>query len=214
MPKEIHDSGVSHVRFSGSLARFSVDNRLSREQTSRKTVPLPSGHSKHSENLERRNRMKNTPPTSKLIAALSRRRFFGRAAGVGGAFLLSSSIPGKVWADEESRCDSPGLCDFPLPIPHINVPPPGGAHFYFPGPVDGSSVPTDPSGVHPEGRDPIVIFNFRGFIGAADLGLTGTGTDLTTGEMAPYQFHADMRFMHGRFVGTDGIERRASFAFV
>jgi hypothetical protein len=59
-----------------------------------------------------------------------------------------------------------------------------------------------------------VIFNFQGFIGQADMKLTGTGTDLTTGATAPYQFHTDMRFMNGAFVGTDGIQRKASFAFV
>ena len=158
--------------------------------------------------------MNSTSPTSKLIAALSRRSFFGSAAAAGGAALLSSSVPAKVWADDASPCDLPGLCDFPVPIPHINVPPPGGAHFYFAGPVDGSAVAADPSGAHPEGRDPSVIFNFKGFIGQADMDLTGTGTDLTTGAMAPYLFHTDMRFMHGKFVGTDGIVRHASFAFV
>jgi hypothetical protein len=159
--------------------------------------------------------MKSTSPASKLVAALSRRSFFGRAAIAGGAVLLGSNIPGKVWADDASPCGSPGLCDFPVPIPHINQPaPPGGAHFYFAGPVDGSPVATDPSGAHPEGRDPSVIFNFKGFIGQADLNLTGTGTDLTTGQSAPYKFHTDMRFMHGVFVGTDEIERSASFAFV
>jgi len=156
--------------------------------------------------------MKSTSPTSKLIAELSRRSFFARAATAGGAVLLSSNDPAKVWADDDTS--SCGLCNFPVPIPHINMPPPGGAHFYFPGPVDGSAVATDPSGAHPEGRDPSVIFNFEGFIGAADLNLTGTGTDLTTGATAPYQFHIDMRFMNGVFVGTDGIQRKASFAFV
>ena len=155
--------------------------------------------------------MKSTSPTSKLIAGLSRRSFFVRAGAAGGAVLLSSSVPGKVWADDGSSC---GLCDFPVPIPHINVPPPGGAHFYFAGPVDGSIVATDPSGAHPEGRDPSIIFNFKGFIGQADLVLTGTGTDLNTGATGPYQFHTDMRFMKGVFVGTDGTERKASFAFV
>jgi hypothetical protein len=155
--------------------------------------------------------MINKSPGSKLIAALSRRSFFGHAAVAGGAVLLGSSIPNKAWAQDEGL---PGVCDFPVPIPHINTPPPGGAHFYFPGPVDGSAVATDPSGAHPEGRDPSVIFNFKGFIGAADLNLSGTGTDLTTGESAPYTFHTDMRFMRGVFVGTDEIERRASFAFV
>jgi hypothetical protein len=80
--------------------------------------------------------------------------------------------------------------------------------------VDGSAVATDPSGAHPEGRDPSIIFNFKGFIGQADLLLTGTGTDLNTGATGPYQFHTDMRFMKGVFVGTDGTERKASFAFV
>ena len=155
--------------------------------------------------------MKSTSPTSKLIAGFSRRSFFVRAGAAGGAVLLSSSVPGKVWADDGSSC---GLCDFPEPIPHINVPPPGGAHFYFAGPVDGSAVATDPTGAHPEGRDPSIIFNFKGFIGQADLLLTGTGTDLNTGATGPYQFHTDMRFMKGVFVGTDGTERKASFAFV
>jgi hypothetical protein len=155
--------------------------------------------------------MMDKSPDSKLIAALSRRSFFGHAAIAGGSVLLGSSITNKAWAEDEGLC---GVCDFPVPIPHINTPPPGGAHFYFPGPVDGSAVATDPSGVHPEGRDPSVIFNFKGFIGAADLELSGTGTDLTTGQSAPYTFHTDMRFMRGVFVGTDEIARRGSFAFV
>src|SRR5213593_4695872 len=172
--------------------------------------------------------MKSTSPASKLIAGVSRRSFFSRAAVASSAVLLGSSIPGQVRADdekkdkgkdkdkdkEESRCGVPGLCDFPVPIPHINTPPPGGAHFYFPGSVDGSAAATDPSGPHPEGRDPSVIFNFKGFVGVADLDLTGTGTDLQTGASVPYGFHTDMRFMHGVFVGTDLIERQGSFVFV
>jgi len=157
--------------------------------------------------------MKSSSP-SKLIAALSRRSFFGRAAVASGAALLGSVIPRKAWADDDDHCGSSGLCDFPVPIPHINIPPPGGAHFYFQGPVSGAAVPSDPSGAHPEGRDPSVIFNFKGFVGQGDFNLTGTGTDLTTGQTAPYLFHTDMRFMHGVFVGTDGVTRKGSFAFV
>jgi hypothetical protein len=153
---------------------------------------------------------------SKLIAALSRRSFFSRAAVASGAALLGSSVPREAWAedDDDGGCGSPGRCDFPVPIPHINTPPPGGAHFYFPGPVSGAAAPTDPSGAHPQGRDLSVIFNFKGFVGQADFNLTGTGTDLTTGQTAPYLFHTDMRFMHGVFLGTDGVERKGSFAFV
>jgi hypothetical protein len=159
--------------------------------------------------------MKRTSPASKFVAALSRRSFFGRAAVAGSAVLLGSSIPGKIRADDEDEDNkSSGRCNIPVPIPHINTPPPGGGHFYFPGPVGGAAVPTDPSGAHPEGRDPSVIFNFSGFIGSADLILTGTGTDLKTGAKAPYQFHTDMRFMTGKFVGTDLTERKGSFVFV
>ena len=140
--------------------------------------------------------MRTVSTASKLMAALSRRSFFGRAAMAGGAVLLGSSIPSKVWAQDEGL---PGLCDLPVPIPHITSPP--GAHFFFPAPVS-------------TGADPSVIFNFKGFIGQADLTLTGTGTDLTTGASAPYHFHTDMRFMHGVFVGTDQEERHATFAFV
>jgi len=154
--------------------------------------------------------MKSTSPASKLFARLSRRSFFGSAAAAGGAVLLGSSMPGKVWADDDDG--SSALCNLPVPIPHINTPP--GARFYFPGSVHGTAAATDPSGAHPEGRDPSVIFNFKGFIGSADLILTGTGTDLTTGETKPYTFHTDMRFMHGRFVGTDLVPRRGTFAFI
>src|SRR5438105_13412454 len=58
----------------------------------------------------------------KFSGAMSRRGFFGRAAVAGGAVLLGPSFPGKAWAQEEGLS---GLCDFPVPIPHINTPPPG-----------------------------------------------------------------------------------------
>ena len=155
--------------------------------------------------------MKEISPGWPSLAPLSRRGFFARAAATGGAALLASGLPAEVTAQDLGL---PGLCDYPLPIPHINIPPPGGAHFYFPGPVSGAAASTDPSGAHPEGRDPSLIFNFKGFVGLGNFDLTGTGTDLTTGDTAPYTFHTDMRFMDGVFVGTDGIERRAAFVFV
>jgi hypothetical protein len=155
--------------------------------------------------------MRTPSPGSKRVAGLSRRSFFGRAAATSGAVLLSSNVPAKLWAQDEGL---PGLCDFPLPIPHINTPPPGGGHFYFPAPVSGAAAPTDPSGAHAEGRDPSVIFNFKGFVGLGDFDLSGTGTDLTTGQSAAYTFHTDMRFMDGVFVGTDGVERKGAFIFV
>jgi hypothetical protein len=152
----------------------------------------------------RRINVKNERSESTL--PMSRRSFFGgAAAAAGGAVLLDSVIPPKVWADENAgTCGSPGLCDFPVPIPHVAAP---GLHFFFPGPVEGVDADT--------GHDPSLIFNFRGFIGQADfVPILGTGIDLSTGATAPYTFHADMRFMSGAFVGTDGHERRGSFLFV
>ncbi|PYQ07396.1 MAG: hypothetical protein DMF82_03955, partial [Acidobacteria bacterium] len=64
------------------------------------------------------------------------------------------------------------------------------------------------------GRDPSTIFDVDGVIGEADVSLTGTGTDTTTGQSAPYSFDADMRFMAGRFVGTDGALHTGAFVFI
>ncbi len=59
-----------------------------------------------------------------------------------------------------------------------------------------------------------MITDFRGVIGQADLLLIGTGTDLGTGDSAPYNFHTDMRFMNGEFVAADGETHNGAFAFI
>jgi hypothetical protein len=106
------------------------------------------------------------------------------------------------------------VCEMPNPIPHVFTNPFGNFHFFFPAPVEGTAAPTDPTGAHANGRDPSVIYNFRGLIGQADLNLTGAGTNLSTGATVPYAFHTDMRFMKGEFVGTDGRTRRGAFVFI
>lgn len=147
----------------------------------------------------------NTNSHNSKPATVSRRGFLGRAAVTGGAVLLGSGLPARVWADQSpGGCGAPGLCDFPVPIPHFTSPP--GQHFFFPGPVEGVDAN--------HGHDPSVIFNFQGFIGQADLTLSGTGTDLHSGATGVYQFHTDMRFMDGVFIGTDGMERQGAFAFI
>ena len=147
---------------------------------------------------------------------VSRRQFFGASAGA----VLGSGLWTPAWSDDDretelGKRDKP--CPAADPIPHLFVPPPAPCervHFYFPGPVEGTPFPTDPTGEHLEGRDPSTIFNFDGVIGVADLNLTGTGTDTTTGDSAPYDFHTDMRFIMGRFVATDGRVHKGSFAFI
>jgi len=117
-------------------------------------------------------------------------------------------------ADEED--ESEGHCGVPLPIPQItSAPPPAPAHFFFPGPVDGSAAPnTDPHGVEPNGRDPSTITNFEGFIGNVDLTFSGIGTDTETGTTSPYDFHTDTRFMKGVFIGSDERRHHGAFAFI
>jgi len=144
-------------------------------------------------------------------------------AGVaGGGLLLGSAFPLTTFADDDDEhAESFGageLCSSPDPIPHVNEAVLAGfgvkAHFFFPGPVEGTAAPSDPTGPHPGGRDPSAIYNFKGFIGGAELNLTGTGTDLTTGKSDRYSFHTDSRFMSGEFLGTDGRKHRGSFAFI
>ena len=152
--------------------------------------------------------MRNESLTRFLRGGISRRNLVHGTMAAGGVLGARLWKPARALAQDQGL---PGLCDFPDPIPHVNS---RGTHFYFPGPVSGAAVPTDPLGAQPGGRDPSVIFNFKGIVGQGDFNLTGTGIDLTTGATALYTFHTDTRFMSGVFVGTDGVERRESFAFI
>jgi hypothetical protein len=158
------------------------------------------------------------------LRPVSRRQFFGTSAGAAGVVLGSSLWTAAEDGDDEQdeRENRGHPCPAPDPIPHVTIPPIPSpviamcarAHFFFPGNVEGTAAPTDPTGPHPGGRDPSTLFDFDGVIGQADLNLTGTGTDTTTGESKPYDFHTDMRFMAGKFVGTDGRVHKGAFAFI
>jgi hypothetical protein len=43
---------------------------------------------------------------------------------------------------------------------------------------------------------------------------TWTATGIPTGGVASGVWEADMRFMKGLFVGTDGLRRQGAFAFI
>lgn len=90
----------------------------------------------------------------------------------------------------------------PLPIPGGFANPFGGpfVHFNYPGPANAPPI---------HGNEPSTITNFKGWIGVADL--TGTGKD---GRGTTLYFEADMRFMYGRYQGTDGLLHEANFALV
>ena len=135
----------------------------------------------------------------------SRRVFLRRSAGLtASAFALTSTLTTPVLAADEAHRACPAE---PQPIPHtIDTGFGTTIHHFFPGPVEGIDPVT--------GHDPSEIFDFSGVIAQADLILTGTGTDLNTGNSAPYNFHTDMRFMRGQFVATDGQTHRGAFAFI
>jgi hypothetical protein len=141
---------------------------------------------------------------------LTRRNLIRGAAGTaaGAGLLLGSKLPLPALAHEKDEEEQHNKCKpVPRPIKHISTPP--GAHFFFPGPVDANPT-TSPNA----GHDPSIITDFSGVIGQADLILSGTGTDLTTGVSATYDFHTDMRFMDGVFVGLDNEQHRGTIGFI
>ncbi|HET8923195.1 MAG TPA: hypothetical protein VFN26_09405 [Candidatus Acidoferrum sp.] len=140
---------------------------------------------------------------------LNRRNLIRGAAGTaaGAGLMLSSGLRLKAFADEEDEGEHNKCRALPRPIPHISTPP--GAHFFFPGPPDGSAPSTFPHFPN-AGFDPSTITDFKGVIAQADLLFGGTGTDLNTGDSAPYTFHTDWRFFKGTFVAIDGIEHHGT----
>jgi hypothetical protein len=120
----------------------------------------------------------------------SRRRFLRRAAGAAGAVLGAQLfLPGLARADHDDDV-------FPTPIPETLVL--GGTPFHVVG-----LGPAD------QGNEPSVITDFKGFVGVAGGG--GTGTD-ENGDALTLSF--DYRFMKGEYVGVDGRRHQGAFAFI
>jgi hypothetical protein len=121
--------------------------------------------------------------------ALSRRRFVQTAAGAT-AMVVGSGLwlPGAVAA---------GTHDDPTPRPI-----PGGNDFLQDGHFVHVFAPA-------YGAENSTITDFNGFIAAAEIQGKGTGNDGKT-----YTFDADMRFMDGVYVATDGKQYNRTFGFV
>ena len=87
------------------------------------------------------------------------------------------------------------------------VPIPGGLQLLGPsGPLFHFFLPAT-------GAEPSTITNFNGFIGWAAVG--GMGTHTVAGSAPEHlPFEADVRFMQGEFVGTDGRNHHGAFAFI
>ncbi len=133
--------------------------------------------------------------------AMTRRTFLGSAAVAGGAAATAG-----IWLPELARAAAFAEAD-PRHIPGGTLLPfqPTPFHFFFPtgGPPGAVTV------VSGHG-DPSLITDFDGMIGVADVGQT-TGTD---GAGRNLLWKADVRFMKGTYMGTEGDTRTGAFAFI
>ena len=160
--------------------------------------------------------------TPRVLPRLTRRAFFGGAGAAGAGLALGPAMAVPVLADDRGEDLNSRLFSIsvsPNEIEHVNAVIEAGfgnkVHFFFPGSVEGTKSEADPEGVHPNGRDPSLIYDFKGVIGQADLtNIAGTGTNLDTGKQTHYTFHTDTRFMKGEFIGSDGRKHRGAFAFI
>ena len=123
-------------------------------------------------------------------AMMSRRQFMRTAAGATGAVLASGLwLPGLALADSVA----------PKPVPE------GFKAF-------GKFFHVDPSSPG-SGVENSTIFDFQGFIGAADVQGMGTAVD-SSGQKHRLLFDVDMRFMQGNYIGEDGQQHSGTFGFI
>ncbi len=119
---------------------------------------------------------------------VSRRSFLRAAAGTA-ALAYGSRLLGPIGA-----LAAPPGTGTPKPIPG-GAPELGGVfHLFLPAP----------------GAEPSTITDFNGFTGLAVLRGHWNGPGSTAASM----YEADMRFMNGLFIGTDGESRQGTFGFV
>ena len=131
--------------------------------------------------------------------ALSRRQFIGTTAAATGA-AITSGLWLPALAADFAEAD-------PRPIPGGTLLPfqPTPFHFFFP-----TGGPPGAQTIQSGHGDPSLITNFDGFVGVADVGQTA-GTD---GAGRSLLWKADVRFMTGTYVGTEGDTRTGAFAFI
>ena len=129
-----------------------------------------------------------------LQTEISRRGFFGMAAGASSLVLASGFVSPLA-----AQNTLPGT--FPKPISGGIAPLGPGTpvfHFNLPNPTAELSTITD----------------FNGKIGVANLGGTGTATNTKTGETSKLVYDVDVRFMQGEYIATDGKDRFGTFGFI
>jgi hypothetical protein len=137
-------------------------------------IPMPEGYVGHTHFWER---------------ALTRRKFIGTTALVGGA-AMTAPLWSSVLAQAATRVD-------PRPIPQTIAP---GAPFH----VQFLTTSNEPSS----------ITDFKGILGGVDLLGRGWATKTETNETRHVWTAIDNRFMQGTYVGVDGARHHGTFGFV
>lgn len=147
-------------------------------------------------------------PRPRPLAApsrLTRRRLLWTAGGaVAAGAALAAGLPARsaygqgIPQPSPIPGGSPGIADMA-----------GGQlfHVFGPGP--------EGAGIDPLDAEPSTITDFMGSVGLAYLNGTVVRTNTVTGEVRKLPFiSSDMRFMKGRFRGTDGQIHEGAFVFV
>ncbi len=130
--------------------------------------------------------------TSSGAGGISRRQFFGSAAGL----AMGAGLSTRLGAQD----GNPHVNAFPRPIPG-GVSPFGVLIHHFP--IAPSSTPLA------DISEPSQITDFNGFVGLNRIRGVGSGTGF------PFlNFQADMGFMVGEYVAVDGKHYNASFGFI
>ena len=119
---------------------------------------------------------------------LSRRQLMKSATGLTGVGLGVPFLSGAAETD-------------PKPIP-------GGIQPFGPGTEIFHVILPGP------GNEPSTITDFNGFIGITHVAGMGTGKNTSSGAETRLIFDADMRFMHGEYVGMDGLLHKGTLGFV
>lgn len=151
---------------------------------------MNSGHAGHAHFWER---------------AMTRRTFLGSAAVVGGAAATAG-----IWLPEFARAaafaeSDPRFIPGGTTLPFQSTP----FHFFFP-----TANPFSTDTIANGGGDVSTIYNFMGSVGVAEINGNGVGTDTTTGVSKTMFWAADVRFMKGTYVGTEGDTRTGAFSFI
>ena len=127
-----------------------------------------------------------------------RRSFLRSAAGIAGLGLSGLGIPGLAQADDGDT--GKGKSVSPNPIPE-GVSPFG--IFVHHVPVSPTTTPLQSL------TEPSQITDFKGFVGLNRIRGGGMGQGFPS-----LAFQADMGFMKGVFIGTDGKHHQGAFAFI